>query len=79
MTSYLCRSSTAVLPVTTWWHIGRHATLIRQLVWQRMYNRDRVAMGELTTIAAKAYVPAKDFILSKQFYQDLGFEVVWVV
>ena len=36
-------------------------------------------MGELTTIAAKAYVPAKDFILSKQFYQDLGFEVVWVV
>jgi hypothetical protein len=34
-------------------------------------------MGELTTIEAKAYVPAKDFFLSKQFYQDLGFEVVW--
>jgi len=34
-------------------------------------------MGELTTIEAKAYVPAKDFILSKQFYRDLGFEVVW--
>ena len=34
-------------------------------------------MGKLTTIAAKAYVPAKDFALSKQFYQDLGFEVVW--
>jgi catechol 2,3-dioxygenase-like lactoylglutathione lyase family enzyme len=34
-------------------------------------------MGELTTIAAKAYVPAKDFSLSKQFYQELGFEVVW--
>jgi hypothetical protein len=34
-------------------------------------------MGELTTIEAKAYVPAKDFVLSKQFYQDLGFEVAW--
>jgi hypothetical protein len=34
-------------------------------------------MGELATIEAKAYVPAKDFTLSKQFYQDLGFEVVW--
>jgi hypothetical protein len=30
-------------------------------------------MGELTTIEAKAFVPAKDFALSKQFYQDLGF------
>src|SRR5436305_1898020 len=36
-----------------------------------------IAMGKLTTIAAKAYVPAKDLALSKQFYQDLGFEVVW--
>ena len=34
-------------------------------------------MGELVTIEAKAFVPAKDFIRSKQFYQDLGFEVVW--
>jgi catechol 2,3-dioxygenase-like lactoylglutathione lyase family enzyme len=34
-------------------------------------------MGELATIEAKAYVPAKNFTLSKQFYQDLGFEVVW--
>jgi catechol 2,3-dioxygenase-like lactoylglutathione lyase family enzyme len=34
-------------------------------------------MGKLTSIAAKAFVPAKDFALSKQFYQDLGFEVVW--
>src|SRR5215468_6800275 len=34
-------------------------------------------MVELTTIEAKAYVPAKDFTLSKQFYQDLGFEIVW--
>ena len=34
-------------------------------------------MSKLTSIAVKAYVPAKDFALSKQFYQDLGFEVVW--
>src|SRR5262245_22272455 len=34
-------------------------------------------MVELTTIEAKAYVPAKDFTLSKQFYQDLGLEIVW--
>jgi catechol 2,3-dioxygenase-like lactoylglutathione lyase family enzyme len=34
-------------------------------------------MGELTTIEAKAFVPARDFVLSKQFYQDLGFEVAW--
>jgi hypothetical protein len=25
----------------------------------------------------KRFVPAKDFVLSKQFYQDLGFEVAW--
>jgi catechol 2,3-dioxygenase-like lactoylglutathione lyase family enzyme len=34
-------------------------------------------MSKLTTIEAKAYVPAKDFDLSKQFYRDLGFDVVW--
>jgi hypothetical protein len=31
----------------------------------------------LTTVEAKAFVPAKDFALSKQFYQDLGFELAW--
>jgi catechol 2,3-dioxygenase-like lactoylglutathione lyase family enzyme len=31
----------------------------------------------LTTIEAKAFVPSKDFALSKQFYQDLGFELAW--
>jgi uncharacterized glyoxalase superfamily protein PhnB len=35
-------------------------------------------MSELTSIEAKAYVPAKDFALSQQFYQDLGFEVDWM-
>jgi Glyoxalase/Bleomycin resistance protein/Dioxygenase superfamily len=36
-----------------------------------------VPMGELTTIEAKAFAPARDFVLSKQFYLDLGFEVAW--
>jgi len=31
----------------------------------------------MTTIEAKAFVPAQDFDLSKRFYQDLGFELVW--
>src|SRR5262245_44910053 len=34
-------------------------------------------MSTMTTIEAKAYVPARDFALSKRFYQDLGFELVW--
>jgi len=33
-------------------------------------------MSDMTTIEAKAYVPAKDFALSKRFYQDLGFDLV---
>ena len=34
----------------------------------------------MTTIKAlelKAFVPAKDFARSKEFYQDLGFEIPW--
>jgi catechol 2,3-dioxygenase-like lactoylglutathione lyase family enzyme len=34
-------------------------------------------MPDLTTIEIKAFVPAKDFDLSKRFYQDLGFTVAW--
>lgn len=30
-------------------------------------------MNTLNTIELKAFVPAKDFELSKQFYQDIGF------
>ncbi len=33
--------------------------------------------GGLTTIEIKAFVPAKDFELSKSFYRDLGFTVAW--
>lgn len=34
-------------------------------------------MHDLTPIEIKAFVPAKDFELSKRFYQDLGFDVSW--
>jgi len=34
-------------------------------------------MGTLNTIELKAFVPARDFELSKQFYQDLGFTMPW--
>jgi catechol 2,3-dioxygenase-like lactoylglutathione lyase family enzyme len=34
-------------------------------------------MRNMTTIEAKAYVPSRDFALSKRFYQDLGFDLVW--
>jgi catechol 2,3-dioxygenase-like lactoylglutathione lyase family enzyme len=31
----------------------------------------------LRSIEAKAFVPARDFELSKRFYQALGFDLVW--
>jgi catechol 2,3-dioxygenase-like lactoylglutathione lyase family enzyme len=34
-------------------------------------------MIELTAIDVKAHLPAKDFEISKQFYQDLGFTLCW--
>ena len=34
-------------------------------------------MGNLATIEVKAFVPARDFELSKRFYQDLGFDLAW--
>ena len=34
-------------------------------------------MDELKTVEVKAFVPSRDFALSKQFYQDLGFELAW--
>jgi hypothetical protein len=37
----------------------------------------RLVVGDLTTVEVKAFVPARDFALSKQFYQDLGFELAW--
>jgi catechol 2,3-dioxygenase-like lactoylglutathione lyase family enzyme len=32
---------------------------------------------KLRTVELKAFIPSKDFTLSKQFYQDLGFELAW--
>jgi catechol 2,3-dioxygenase-like lactoylglutathione lyase family enzyme len=34
-------------------------------------------MGHMAAIEIKAFVPARDFELSKRFYQDLGFVVAW--
>jgi catechol 2,3-dioxygenase-like lactoylglutathione lyase family enzyme len=35
------------------------------------------AMSNMTTVEAKAFVPSRDFALSKRFYQDLGFDLPW--
>ena len=34
-------------------------------------------MGDLNAVEIKAFVPARDFVLSKQFYEDLGFTIAW--
>lgn len=34
-------------------------------------------MSDLEPIELKAFLPAKDYELSKQFYQDLGFTLCW--
>ena len=34
-------------------------------------------MSKLNAIEIKAFVPARDFALSKRFYADLGFSVAW--
>jgi hypothetical protein len=34
-------------------------------------------MQDMTAIEVKAFVPSKDFALSKRFYQDLGFNLGW--
>lgn len=34
-------------------------------------------MSNLHVIEIKAFVPAKDYELSKQFYQDIGFTMAW--
>jgi predicted lactoylglutathione lyase len=32
-------------------------------------------MANLKTLEIKAFVPARDFALSKRFYEDLGFTI----
>jgi catechol 2,3-dioxygenase-like lactoylglutathione lyase family enzyme len=34
-------------------------------------------MQDMTIVEIKAYVPSKDFDLSKRFYQDLGLNLAW--
>jgi catechol 2,3-dioxygenase-like lactoylglutathione lyase family enzyme len=34
-------------------------------------------MGNMNVVEIKAFVPARDFALSKQFYEDFGFEIAW--
>jgi catechol 2,3-dioxygenase-like lactoylglutathione lyase family enzyme len=34
-------------------------------------------MSNMTAIEVKAFVLARDFALSKKFYQDLGFDLAW--
>jgi predicted lactoylglutathione lyase len=34
-------------------------------------------MSNMTAVELKAFVPAKDFKLSKRFYEDLGFSLAW--
>jgi catechol 2,3-dioxygenase-like lactoylglutathione lyase family enzyme len=34
-------------------------------------------MSNMASIEIKAFVPARDFELSKRFYQDLGFILAW--
>lgn len=34
-------------------------------------------MADLAAIELKAHLPAKDFEVSKQFYQDIGFTLCW--
>jgi catechol 2,3-dioxygenase-like lactoylglutathione lyase family enzyme len=40
-------------------------------------EHERHAMADRTIEEIKAYVPARDFALSKRFYEDLGFTIVW--
>src|SRR5215471_14295158 len=34
-------------------------------------------MSDMTIAEIKAFVPARDFALSKRFYEDLGFTIAW--
>src|SRR5258708_10234869 len=40
-------------------------------------GRRVTAMQDMTAVEVKAFVPSKDFALSKRFYQDLGFNLAW--
>jgi catechol 2,3-dioxygenase-like lactoylglutathione lyase family enzyme len=43
----------------------------------RLGSKENPAMQNMTAVEVKAFVPSKDFSLSKRFYQDLGFNLGW--
>jgi catechol 2,3-dioxygenase-like lactoylglutathione lyase family enzyme len=49
--------------------------VFRQRWW--LESEETTAMQDMTAIEVKAFVPSKDFALSKRFYQDLGFNLGW--
>jgi catechol 2,3-dioxygenase-like lactoylglutathione lyase family enzyme len=40
-------------------------------------TRGDCAMQDMSVVEIKAFVPSKDFALSKRFYQDFGFNLGW--
>jgi hypothetical protein len=52
-----------------------NAEFPRVLVGVRKHKE--LMMSNLDIIETKAFVPAKDFELSKRFYSDLGFNIRW--
>jgi catechol 2,3-dioxygenase-like lactoylglutathione lyase family enzyme len=50
---------------------------MRQCAVVTGWQQRNQAMDAMTAIEIKAYVPARDFDLSKQFYQDFGLDLVW--
>jgi catechol 2,3-dioxygenase-like lactoylglutathione lyase family enzyme len=36
-----------------------------------------MTMSDMSVVEVKAFVPARDFARSKQFYADLGFTIAW--
>jgi catechol 2,3-dioxygenase-like lactoylglutathione lyase family enzyme len=38
---------------------------------------EEALMSDLGAVEIKAFVPARDFALSKRFYEDLGFTIKW--
>ena len=47
------------------------------LYWGEIDIRRGMTMSDMRVVEIKAFVPARDFTRSKQFYQDLGFTVAW--
>lgn len=42
-----------------------------------LYQLKTKMSNSLETVEIKAFIPSKDFEISKRFYQDLGFTITW--